>query len=85
MVTKKRKDRDPPVNIERKNVQINRFRREIKLLLTTLKGLNASRKGAVQKHYEDKAIVEIFVGNSEYCDFCCGAVVAHAGGQHTRV
>ena len=55
------------------------------MLLTTLKGLNASRKGAVQKHYENKAIVEIFVGNSEYCDFCCGAVVAHAGGQHTRV
>ena len=26
------KDRDPPENIERKNVQINRFRHEIKLL-----------------------------------------------------
>ena len=55
------------------------------MLLTTLKGLNASRKGVVQKNYENKAIKEIFVGNSEYCDFCCGAVVAHAGGQHTRV
>ena len=52
--------------------------------LTTLKGLNASRKGAVQ-NYENKPIKEVFVGNFESCDFCCGAVVVHAGGQHTRV
>ena len=68
---------------------MNQFGHEIKLLTHvvnyTQRLKRLKKRSSAQKHYENKAIEEISVGNSEYCDFCCGAVVAHAGGQHTRV
>ena len=85
----KNKKTRPARNIEREKVQINQFGHEIKLLTHVV---NYTRRLERLKKRSSAKTMKVMplkkrssLKNFESCDFCCGAVVVHARGQHTRV